>query len=101
MNIIPSDSHAVVGTIFSVTPEGFESLKEREAGYEVVDMRAKLDGDFDEPVYAFIAPDIDPKKMQVPRSYLETCTAYMNAEEKSQWIADTIIPCGIYEDVEE
>ena len=101
MNIVEQPDFSVEGVLVPLTDEELVRMKERELGYEAVDVTNRITPNVEGLVVAFIAPDLALPDKTVPRSYLATCTRDMSEEEKSKWIADTIIENPIVDDLED
>lgn len=98
LNLVKDADSEVWGILIPVNQNEFELFSSREEGYERVDVTAALDTTVQGTAYAFIAPDSDTH-LKVPRSYIETCTRGMTADEKKQWLDETIMT-AIEEDLE-
>lgn len=90
LNIVPDPTSTVAGVLIPMSEKEFKLFSSREEGYVKTDVTANINGKFDAPIFAFIAPDIECA-LKVPRSYIQTCTAGMSVAEREQWIADTLM----------
>jgi len=98
-NVQPVRDQSVTGTVMRVTEIGYTQLLERERNYDLVDITKKLAGEWDEKVYAFIGSDNTVGTEVVKQSYIDLCLSGVPEGEREQWIVDTEIPYGIYDDV--
>lgn len=100
MNLIPNPDASVEGVVIEVTSEEFELLREREIGYDAIDVTLDLEGDAPGTVVAFIAEDKHHPERKILRSYFETCFRDIPEPHRSLWIEEMIIENEIHEDTE-
>lgn len=100
LNIASDPTSAVSGVLIPIDTRELELLKTREPGYVCTDVTVAV-GVEQGTVYTFIAPSVDYPGLQVPRSYLATCLAGVPKEAQTQWLQETSMPYGIYEDMEQ
>lgn len=90
MNLVEEASAIVLGYLIPVDEAELLAFAEREEGYALTDVSARIADDTTDRIVAFIAPD-KPCEKPVPRSYLMTCTSGMTETERATWIAETEI----------
>lgn len=90
-NVQQQVGYRVVGTVMSVTPAGFDELCERERNYQAVDIVDKLEGDWNEPVYAFIGTDNTVGTETIKQSYIDLCLSGVPQTDQQQWLTETIM----------
>lgn len=101
LNIVPREDSAVDGLLIPITEDELELLKEREEGYDCVDITSLLREKIDGIAYAFIAPDVSYPDLTIKRSYILRCLGGVHPDRQEQWLADTIIENEIDEDSED
>jgi gamma-glutamylcyclotransferase (GGCT)/AIG2-like uncharacterized protein YtfP len=99
MNIVPNTDTEIDGVLIEVTEEEFELLKEREIGYEAVNIAAQLHNFALEEAIAFIAQDLTFPEHRISRSYLATCMRDLPDSVCDQWLRETIIENEIIDDL--
>jgi cation transport regulator ChaC len=96
MNIVPSEVFDVTGVLIDYPEADLPALRRRETGYEMVDITEHLTGEFETPVYTFIAPNrTDYQGRQVSSEYIQICLAGVPEAERERWLLETIVECGI------
>lgn len=96
MNVVPNEAFSVTGALIQFPENDLPALQKRETGYEMVDITNQLEDEFDESVYTFIAPDSKKYEgKQIRQEYLEVCLGGVPAEEREQWLLETVVECGI------
>lgn len=100
MNIVPNETMSVDGLLVAVTDEEFALMIPREPGYFAVDVSQQISAPTDTKVIAFVAPNKAYPKLQIPRSYLETCMRDLPQSIRKRWLAETVIENEILEDLE-
>lgn len=99
MNIVPNKDMSVEGVLIEISDEEFGPLKEREAGYDAVDVSESIESKVEGAVIAFIAPDTEYPKLKIPQSYLATCMRDLPESKKHQWLKETILKNEIVDDL--
>jgi len=97
-NIQPKDDYAVTGTVMEVTESGYRQLQERERNYESVNIADKLEGKWEEPVYAFIGKDNTVGDESIKQSYINLCLSGVPEQDRVRWVEETVMQYGIYDD---
>jgi len=100
MNIIPKPSSSITGVMVPITDAEFASMQEREVGYEAIDVTECISPAVAGQVIVFVAPDVSYPELQIPSSYLATCTRDMSDLDRERWIEETIIENDILEDMD-
>jgi len=96
MNIVPNEVHEVFGALIDFPEADLPALRQRETGYEMVDITDRLVEEFGDPVHTFIAPNsVDYQGRRVRREYLDVCLAGVPPTEREQWLLETVVECGI------
>lgn len=99
LNIVPRRESSVRGTLIGISDDELELLKSREHGYECTSVDSLIqDPLLDSRIFAFIAPDKTFPNLKIPRSYINTCLAYLSEPEKTTWLLETIVENEIEED---
>ena len=90
MNIQPHKDVSIWGVVAKVVAEDFPALREREYGYDLIEVTEAISIEVGAPTYAFIVRE--PKCVGVPVSheYLETCLSDVPVAEHAQWLNDTV-----------
>ena len=96
MNVVPNEAHAVVGTLIEFPEVDLPALRQRETGYEMVDVTQSLREPIAGPVFTFIAPNVSEYHgKRIRREYLDVCLGGVPNEEREQWLLETVVECGI------
>lgn len=96
MNIIPNTDFNVRGVLIDFPEGDLPALKQRETGYEMVDVSAALLEKCEVPVFTFIAPNVSEYQgKRIRQEYLDVCLGGVPAEEREQWLLETVVECGI------
>ena len=90
MNIQPNQDVSIYGIVAKVEENDFPALLERECGYDLIEVTQAISIDVGQPAYTFMVRE--PKCVGVPVSYeyLNTCLSDMPAEQRAQWLKDTV-----------
>jgi gamma-glutamylcyclotransferase (GGCT)/AIG2-like uncharacterized protein YtfP len=90
MNIQPNQDVSIYGIVAKVEENDFPALRERECGYDLIEVTDAISIDVGEPAYAFMMRE--PKCAGVPISYeyINTCLSDMPTEQHAQWLNDTV-----------
>lgn len=96
MNIVPNEHSSLLGALINLPEVDLPALRQRETGYEMVDVTAAIEPRPEEAVFTFIAPDrTEYRGKKIHQSYLDVCLGGVPETEREQWLAETIIECEI------
>lgn len=96
MNIVPNDAFRVTGVLITFPEIDLPALQKRETGYDMIDVAEALVGEYDEPVYTFIAPNVTTYHgKQIRQAYINICLGGVPETERPQWLLETVVECGI------
>lgn len=98
MNIVPKDGYCVAGVVLAIADEDLPALRDREAGYELIDVSPDVTPRIAQPVYAFAQPDRSFPGWYVLQSYLDTCLARIPEGMRQAWLDTTIIENDVFDD---
>ena len=98
MNLVENPDMSVVGVITRVSQEELPILREREFGYDEVEVTNQVSILLDGPVYTFISSLTDIGDRKAFQTYLDTCLGGVAPEQREQWLLETIIECDILDD---
>jgi len=90
MNIQPNQDVSITGIVAKVEDEDFPALREREGGYDLIEVTQAISIDVGQPTYTFMMRE--PRCAGVPISYkyLNTCLSDMPVEQHTQWLRETV-----------
>lgn len=98
MNIRPCASKSVAGVVVAVSEPCLHKLKEREAGYEMIDVTENISHDVGKPVFTFMMSNSMCEGKVASHAYLETCLGGVPETEREVWLQETIIEHDIFDD---
>jgi cation transport regulator ChaC len=98
LNIVPHDESAVDGLLIPIAEHELELLRERERGYECVDITNELAEPIEGTALTFIAPNASHSTLKIKRSYLLRCLGGVHPDRHETWLNETIIENDIDED---
>ncbi len=100
LNLIENEDMSVDGIIVSVKDEELALMCIREDGYKAVGVTEQINIPINGEVVAFIAPDKTFPDMQIPKSYLKTCTRDLPEPIQDIWISETVIENEVLDDLQ-
>lgn len=96
LNIVPQQEKVVEGVLVKLPVFDLPALRERETGYDLVEVTDLLDPAPDTSVFTFIAPDVNEYQgKKVYREYLDICLSGVPEHKRDRWLTETIIECEI------
>src|SRR3989344_6762691 len=98
LNLVPSIGYKVEGILIYLNQKEFNKIKKREIGYTCSNITKKLDTTVGGEVFTFIVPNKKYPKLEIPRSYINTCLAAIPKSKQITWLKETIIKNKIKED---
>jgi len=90
MNIQPNKTVSIWGIVAKVEDEDLPALKERESGYDLIDVTEAISIDVGAPTYVFMVREPKCEGVPVSHEYLNTCLSDMPIEHHTQWLNDTV-----------
>ena len=101
LNIVPKKKWKVGGVIIKISEQDLEFLKQREIGYNCLDVSDRMTQKFDGRVFTFVAPNKEYPKFKIPWSYINTCLSTVSYDKRDLWLDETIIVNDIEYDIDQ
>jgi|AntRauTorckE6833_2_1112554.scaffolds.fasta_scaffold01096_6 cation transport regulator ChaC len=102
LNIVENKNMDIEGVLLEVPDASLSALKEREKGYEMIEVTHLIAPKQEQPVFTFIAPDIDNcQGKKIYQAYIDICLAGVPEEKRADWLSEAIIPFEISLDCRE
>ncbi len=94
LNLAEEKLNDVKGVVVEVCDTELSALKDREVGYDLVEVTNNLSVGFDVPVYTFIMSNPVLGNSVYQQSYMDLCLAGVPEGERDIWIKETLFPFG-------
>jgi hypothetical protein len=90
MNIQPNQDISIKGIVVKVEDEDFPALKQREGGYDLIEVTQAISIDVGQPTYTFIVREPRCEGIPVSDEYFNTCLSDLPTEQHEQWLHDAV-----------
>lgn len=99
LNIQENPNKEVMGVLVTVPYEHLSELKQREEGYDMVDVTHQISVKREGPIYTFIMQkDICCDGKCIPKSYVDTCLGGVHPDHHDRWLSETITEYDFVDD---
>lgn len=96
MNIVPNEAFAVTGVLIDFPETDLPALRQRETGYEMVNVTDLITSAQSNLIYTFVAPNLtEYAGKKIHQEYLDVCLGGVPQEQQDQWLKETVIECEV------